>query len=171
MKELYRLLRFARPYTPALLASVFLMAIVGASQGLLIKIIPVIFDRVLQPHTSDAPVVLFYFAPLDKRLLLSSIVPPGVHNIWTMVACGILLCFIAKGICDYLGNYLINLVGLSAIMDLRQAVFDHVLRQDSQLLREPDHRPDHVVHHERRGEDSGSRLDHAGRLAAPVFYI
>ena len=40
LKELYRLLRFARPYTPALLASVFLMAIVGASQGLLIKLIP-----------------------------------------------------------------------------------------------------------------------------------
>ncbi|HXR76365.1 MAG TPA: ABC transporter transmembrane domain-containing protein [Bryobacteraceae bacterium] len=134
MKELYRLLRFARPYTPALLASIILMAIVGASQGLLIKIIPVIFDRVLQPHTSDAPVVLFYFKPLDKRLLLSSIVPPGVHNIWTMVACGILLCFIAKGICDYLGNYLINLVGLSAIMDLRQAVFDHVLRQDAHFF-------------------------------------
>jgi subfamily B ATP-binding cassette protein MsbA len=134
LKELYRLLRFARPYTPALLASIFLMAIVGASQGLLIKIIPVIFDRVLQPHTSDAPVVLFYFAPLDKRLLLSSIVPPGVHNIWTMVACGILLCFIAKGICDYLGNYLINLVGLSAIMDLRQSVFDHVLRQDAHFF-------------------------------------
>lgn len=134
MKELYRLLRYARPYTPALLASIILMAIVGASQGLLIKIIPVIFDRVLQPHTSDAPVVLLYFPPLDKRLLLSSIVPPGVHNIWTMVACGILLCFIAKGICDYLGNYLINLVGLSAIMDLRQAVFDQVLRQDAHFF-------------------------------------
>lgn len=134
MKELYRLLRYARPYTPALLASVFLMAIVGASQGLLIKIIPVIFDRVLQPGTPDRAVELFYVPFLDKRLLLDSFVPRGIHNIWTMVAFGILLCFFAKGICDYFGNYLINLVGLSTVMDLRQDVFDHVMRQDAHFF-------------------------------------
>ncbi len=134
MKELYRLLRYARPYTPSLLASVLLMSIVGASQALLVKIIPAIFDRVLQPSSPEGPVVLFYFSPLDKRLLLDSLIPGGVHNIWTMVAIGILLCFLAKGICDYLGNYLINRVGLSTVMDLRQDVFDHVMRQDAHFF-------------------------------------
>ena len=134
MKELYRLLRYARPYAPALIASVILMAIVGASQGLLITIIRVVFDRVLQPGTPDAPVVLLYVPFLDKRLLLESFVPSGIHNILTMVAFGILLCSVAKGICDYLGNYLINLVGLSTVMDLRQDVFDHVMRQDAHFF-------------------------------------
>ena len=55
MKELYRLLRYAKPYTPVIIASVFLMSIVGAAQGLLVKIIPFIFDRVLQP--GSPPVV------------------------------------------------------------------------------------------------------------------
>ena len=51
-----------------------------------------------------------------------------------MVAFGILLCVLAKGICDYFGNYLINLVGLSTVMDLRQDVFDHVMRQDAHFF-------------------------------------
>jgi ATP-binding cassette, subfamily B, bacterial MsbA len=134
LKELYRLLRYARPYTPSLLLSVVLMSIVGASQALLVKIIPVIFDRVLQPSSPEGPVVLLYVPALDKRLLLDSFIPRGVHNIWTMVAIAILFCFLAKGICDYLGNYLINRVGLSTIMDLRQDVFDHVMRQDAHFF-------------------------------------
>ena len=55
MKELLRLLRYARPYVPALLASVVFMAIVGLSQGLLVKLIPLVFERVLKPETPDAP--------------------------------------------------------------------------------------------------------------------
>lgn len=134
MNELYRLLRYARPYAGALFASVLLMAIVGASQGILVKILPVVFDRVLQPGTPDGPVVLFYIPWLDKRLLLDSFVPGGIHNIWTMVAFGILLCVLAKGVCEYFGNYLINMVGLSTVMDLRQDVFDHVMRQDAHFF-------------------------------------
>lgn len=134
MKELYRLLRYARPYAGALFASVLLMAVVGASQGILVKILPVVFDRVLQPGTPDGPVVLLYIPWLDKRLLLDSFVPGGIHNIWTMVAFGILLCVLAKGVCEYFGNYLINMVGLSTVMDLRQDVFDHVMRQDAHFF-------------------------------------
>ena len=51
-----------------------------------------------------------------------------------MAAIAILLCFAAKGLCDYAGNYLVNWVGLSAVVDLRQQVFDHVLRQDAHFF-------------------------------------
>jgi ATP-binding cassette, subfamily B, bacterial MsbA len=134
LKELYRLLRYAKRYTPALLLSVVLMGIVGATQGVLVKIIPFVFDRVLQPGSPEGPVELLYVPWLDKRLLLDSFVPRGIHNIWTMIAFGILLCFLAKGVCDYFGNYFINLVGLSTVMDLRQEVFDQVMRQDAHFF-------------------------------------
>jgi subfamily B ATP-binding cassette protein MsbA len=110
------------------------MGIVGATQGILVKILPFIFDRVLQPGSPEGPVELLYVPWLDKRLLLDSFVPRGIHNIWTMVAFGIMICFMAKGICDYFGNYLINLVGLSTVMDLRQEVFDNVMRQDAHFF-------------------------------------
>jgi ATP-binding cassette, subfamily B, bacterial MsbA len=47
---------------------------------------------------------------------------------------GILTVFAVKGICDYAGNYLVNYVGFSAITDLRQDVFDHVLHQDANFF-------------------------------------
>ncbi len=39
-----------------------------------------------------------------------------------------------KGLCDYFGNYFINYVGFSAVTDLRQTVFDRVLRQDAHFF-------------------------------------
>jgi len=134
LKELYRLVRYARPYIPALLASVLFMAIVGLSQGLLVKLIPLVFERVLNPNTPDTRALLLSVPHTHIRVYLNDLVPSFVHNIWTMVALGILVCFVAKGVCDYFGNYLVNWVGVSAIMDLRQEVFDRVLRQDARFF-------------------------------------
>ncbi len=132
MKELSRLLRFVRPYTPHLLGSVVLMLIVGASQGLVALLIKPVFDRVLNPNSPESPVPLFKIP--GHTIYLNQLVPLSIHNVWTMVAAGILGAYILKGICDYFGNYLINYVGLSAVTDLRQRVFDRVLRQDSQFF-------------------------------------
>ena len=134
MKDFSRLFRYALPYLPALFASIFLMAIVGLSQGLLVKLIPYIFERVLDPRSPDTPALLFHIPNTNYSLFLNDLFPSAVHNIWTMVALGILGCFVAKGVCDYAGNYLINWVGISAIMDLRQDVFDRVLHQDAKFF-------------------------------------
>ena len=134
MKDIYRLLGYARRYLPALLLSVLFMAVVGLSQGLLLKLIPLVFDRVLQPDKPDGPALLFSIKFLHRDIYLNDLVPSSVHNIWTMVAIGILFCFIAKGVCDYFGNYLVNWVGISAILNLRQEVFDRVLHQDAKFF-------------------------------------
>ena len=75
MTELFRLLRYARRYMPALLASVVLMAVVGASQGLLLKLIPYIFDRVLKPDSPDTLVELFPIPFTDYAVYLNDFVP------------------------------------------------------------------------------------------------
>ena len=134
MSELARLLRYARPYTPHLIFSVVLMACVGAAQGLTALLIGPIFDRVLNPASAETPVLLFKFPILHHNLYLSDVMPESIHNIWTMVAVAILAVFFIKGICDYFANYLINYVGLSAVTDLRQTVFDRVVHQDAQFF-------------------------------------
>jgi len=53
---------------------------------------------------------------------------------WIVVAAGVLLAFLLKGASDYLGNLLVNRVGFSAITDLRQQVFERVLRQDAEFF-------------------------------------
>jgi len=129
-----RLLRFVRPYLAPLLLSVVLMAAVGAAQGLMALLIVPIFDRVLRPETPDSPVPLFTIPVFNHTIYLQQFVPASVHNIWVMVAIAILGVFLVKGLCDYFGNYFVNYVGLSAVTDLRQKVFDRVLRQDAHFF-------------------------------------
>ena len=129
-----RLLRFVRPYLAPLLLSVVLMAAVGAAQGFMALLIGPVFDRVLNRkhptrrcHCSPSP-----FSTI--QIYLQQFVPSAIHNVWTMVAVAILGVFLVKGLCDYFGNYFVNYVGFSAVTDLRQKVFDRVLRQDANFF-------------------------------------
>ena len=51
-----------------------------------------------------------------------------------MVAFAILAVFLIKGVCDYFGNYLVNYVGFSAVTNLRDTVFDKVLKQGAEFF-------------------------------------
>src|SRR5690348_5671105 len=107
MKDLLRLLAFARRYWVYLFLSVILMACVGAAHGMIALLIGPIFDRVLNPATVDTPVLLFTDPIFHRSLYLNQIVPASIHNVWTMVAFAILAVFLIKGLCDYLANYLV----------------------------------------------------------------
>ena len=78
MNELGRLLRYSRPYAPHLLLSVVLMACVGAAQALTALLIGPIFDRVLNPASADAPVLLFTI-PIFKHQVLSGRLHARLH--------------------------------------------------------------------------------------------
>lgn len=134
MKQLFRLLSFVRPYVPSLLGSVVLMAFAGAAHGLVALLIRPIFDRVLTPFAPEQDIVLYEIPLINKSIHLADIAPGWIHNVWSMTAFGILAAFLLRGLADYCGNYLINRVGLNAITDLRQRVFDRVLRQDAQFF-------------------------------------
>ncbi len=129
-----RLLALAKPYWPRLMAAMFLMAGVGAMQGLMARLIQPVFDRVLKPESADLPVELFKLPFGHGAVHLNDLLPSAIQNVWTMVAASILMVFLLKGLFDYFGNYLINYVGLSVVTDLRQRVFDHVLRQDASFF-------------------------------------
>jgi ATP-binding cassette, subfamily B, bacterial MsbA len=128
MKELIRLLAYARRYWFFLLTSVILMALVGAAHASIALLIGPIFDRVLNPASPDMPVLLFTVPVFDHPVYLEQLTPFRIHNIWTMVAAAILVVFAVKGVCDYIANYMINYVGFSAVTDLRNTVFEKVLR-------------------------------------------
>ncbi len=134
MKELGRLLRFARPYWLALTCSSLLMAGVGAGQAMVVLLVRTIFDRVLRPEAPDTPAALFVIPLVHHTVYLQSLVPAFLHNVWTMAAAAIIEVYLFKGLCDYGGNFLINYAGFSAVTDLRQKVFDGVLRQDAHFF-------------------------------------
>ena len=134
MNELWRVLRYARPYLGFLVVAMVLMAVVGASQGATAALIRPIFDRVLSPSSAEQAVKLFSIPIVDKTVYLESFFPGRHYNVWSMVAFSILAVFFLKGVCEYGAAYFINYVGLSAVMDLRQDVFNKVLRQDAEFF-------------------------------------
>ena len=134
MTELRRLLRYVRPYIAPLLLSVILMVVVGAGQGFTAILVGPVFDRVLNPHSPDSPVELFTIPLFRHTVYLQDFMPAAIHNVWTMVFVAIVATFFIKGLSDYFGNYFINYVGFSAVTDLRQTVFDRVLRQDAHFF-------------------------------------
>jgi len=128
MKETLRLLGYARRYWFLLIVSVVLMAIFGAMTAARVLLIKVVLGRVLRPALEAAPEPLFVLPVLHKAIYLEQFFPPSIHNIFTIVAIAILVVFATRGLCDYLGDYLTNFVGFSAVTDLRNQVFEKVLR-------------------------------------------
>jgi subfamily B ATP-binding cassette protein MsbA len=128
MRESIRLLGYARRYWLLLIISVVLMAIFGAMTAARVLLIKVVIGRVLRPALDTAPEPIFVVPVLHQPIYLEQFFPPQIHNIFTIVAIAILVVFATRGICDYLGDYLTNFVGFSAVTDLRNQVFEKVLR-------------------------------------------
>lgn len=134
MKEFRRLLSFVKPYWPPLILSLVLMAIAGAAHAGMAVLIGPIFDRVLNPQSPDAPVELFRLPWNHEPVILQQFFPEWIHNVWTLVAVAIVGVFLLRGLCDYFGNYLVNWTGINAVTDIRQTVYNKLLRHDSDFF-------------------------------------
>jgi subfamily B ATP-binding cassette protein MsbA len=128
VKDALRLASYARRYWHLLLLSVLLMAVMGAMTAARTLLIKPVLGRVLRPTLDATPEPLFTIPIWNHRLFLEDLFPASIHNIFTIVAISIMVVFIVRGICDYLGDYLTSLVGFSAVTDLRNQVFAKLLR-------------------------------------------
>lgn len=128
MRELSRLLGYTRRYWPHLAGSIVLMAIAGAAQGAMALLPKPIFDRVLNPGAAGGSIALLPHPLWGHQLYLDQIIPLHNRTVWTLVGVALVAVFLIKGLCDYAGNYLISYAGYSSVTDLRNAVFEKVLR-------------------------------------------
>ncbi len=133
MNQLLRLMSYGRKYWPQILLSVVLMALAGAAQGTVPLLIRPVFDRVLIPNAPEGPIPLLPHPFLGRQIYLDSFIPFR-GSAWTMIATALLLAFFIKGICDYLGNYLVSYAGFASVTRLRNAVFDKVLKQGAEFF-------------------------------------
>ena len=124
------MLGYLRPYVLFSILSVLLMAMVGVMAAFRVLLVKPIFDKVLQP---DAPTddLLRVKLPLHHTLDLRFLVPSHFHNAWTVVAYALIMSAIVKSASDYLGTYLVNYAGFGMITDLRNDLYDAVLRRST----------------------------------------
>jgi subfamily B ATP-binding cassette protein MsbA len=134
MNQVTRLLSYGRRYWARLSASVILMAVAGAAQAAMILIIKQVFDRVLVDKPASGPIPLLPKPILGLNPDLAHIIPLEHRGILAIVAVAIVAVFFIKGICDYFGNYFVSSAGYSSVTDLRNEVFDKVLKQGAEFF-------------------------------------
>src|SRR5579864_2262224 len=131
MKRIGRLLRYLRPYALISALSVVLAAIVGAMQAFRVLLIKPILDNVLSPAASPDKVLVFQIPRTHIHIDLQWFIPHHFHNAWTVVAVALVGSAVIKSICDYAGTLLTNKAGFGMITDLRNDLYDSLLKRST----------------------------------------
>jgi subfamily B ATP-binding cassette protein MsbA len=114
---------------PQFVGAVLLMAVVGAMESFRILLMGPIIDRVLNPKTPGRSLTLFNIPGSQHVVYLQDFVPQHFSNPLNAVAFALVATAIIKGICDYIGTYLVNFAGFGLITDLRNRLYDTILRR------------------------------------------
>ena len=136
MKNLLRLLRYGLPYTLEWVPGVLLLALVGMLDALRLALFVPIIGVVLQPSNPSSALPLFPKATGPWQLDVHKLIPPWLHmhNVLTVVALALVGSTIIKGMCDYAGTYLVNYAGFGTVTDLRNSLYESILRRSSSFF-------------------------------------
>jgi subfamily B ATP-binding cassette protein MsbA len=135
MKSFLRLVRYGLPFWFQWFPGVLLLAMTGVLDTFRVLLLQPIFDKVLRPDAPEGPILLglansrWHF---DLRMLIPHFLHQ--HNAWNVVAIAMVASTLAKGICDYLGTYLVNYAGFGMITDLRNHLYEATLRRSSSFF-------------------------------------
>jgi ATP-binding cassette, subfamily B, bacterial MsbA len=129
MKRAGRLLHYAWRYWWQALAAVILAAGVGLFDAFRILLITPIFDNVLHPGANHGQLNMASRVGVHFHINFDHLVPSHFHNDWTVVALLFVGSTLLKGICDYAGTYLANYAGFGMITDLRDDLYEAILRR------------------------------------------
>ena len=130
-RPITRLMFYALPYSGPLVASVILMALVGLLDACRVLLIGPIFDSVLNPSSPGKTIPLFRLPFSERVINLQQLVPSHFQNPWTVVAFALVSATVLKGIFDYAGTYLVNYAGFRMITDLRDDLYNAILRSSA----------------------------------------
>lgn len=125
MNDFRRLYPFIRPYRGGLLLALFLLLLVGIFESTTTTLSIPMFDKVLTSGSASPGRGNLGSVERYVSLILSLL--PG--SVITQLALALLILTLLKGVCLYYSNYSMSRVGQSVVMDLRNALFHHMLRQ------------------------------------------
>jgi subfamily B ATP-binding cassette protein MsbA len=131
MRQLMRLVRYVLPFLLQLLPGVFLLAAVGFLEAFRLMLLKPVLDRVLNPASGSENIILFSNPINNQPIYLQHFVPTHFHNAWTIVAFALVASTVLKGLFDYAGTYLVNHAGFGMITNLRNDLYNSVLRRSA----------------------------------------
>ena len=129
MTHVWRLLHYSRRYWLQVIAAVVLAAGVGLFDAFRVLLVGPIFDNVLHPNAPRKDITLSSSLGSHFQLDVQKLVPSHFHNPWVVVAFAFVGATFLKGICDYAGTYLANYAGFGTITDMRDDLYEAILRR------------------------------------------
>ncbi len=128
MKDFRILLKSVRPYAGLFAVAFLLMTLVGLFEAGRTALVKSIFDGL-----SGSPSVAT--GGLAARIDVNHYLPSHINPL--PVIGGLLVLFtLIRGFSEYLSNVLMWRVGVGAVVNLRQQLYDHVLQQSSEFFTE-----------------------------------
>jgi ATP-binding cassette, subfamily B, bacterial MsbA len=134
MTRFFRLVRYDAPYWFQSLVGVLLLAVVGILDPVRVLLLGPILSTVLDPSVKADKIPLFPNLPPRFQFDLLTIVPSHFHNAWTVVAFALVASTVLKGICDYVGTYLVNYAGYGMITDLRNHLYETIMKSSASFF-------------------------------------
>ena len=171
MRQLTRLLRYVAPYWWQLLSSV-----AADGGGGIAGRLPGVADRAhfrprAQSRLPRTKCSCSKCRSPGDTVDLQQFVPSHFHNAWTVVAFALVAATILKGIFDYAGTYLVNYAGFGMITDLRNELYNSILRRSAAFFQQ--HTTGHPDFHHRERHRAGAvrHVERAGGVSAAVIYL
>lgn len=135
MKDFKRLLKYLRPHLFTFIAAVVAMIFVALFETALGALITPIFNLAFnfgQTVTSTTPFNLQSLIPQDDW-----------YKAWMTISALLLAFTVFGGIAEYFSSYLMAKIGQSAILELRQELYSHLLKQPAAFFQK--HRTNFLV--------------------------
>ena len=136
MRQLMRLVRYVLPFLLQLLPGVFLLAGVGFLEAFRLMLLKPVLDRVLNPASGSENIILFTHPQTGAPIYLQRFVPTHFQSAWTIVAYALIASTVLKGLFDYAGTYLVNHAGFGMITNLRNDLYNSVLRRSAAFFQQ-----------------------------------
>jgi subfamily B ATP-binding cassette protein MsbA len=107
------------------------MGVFAAMAALRVMLLKPIMDNVFSAKTAPDQILVYPIPSTHYVLNLQFLIPRHFHNAWTVVAVALVGSAIIKSICDYAGTLLENKAGFGMITDLRNDLYDSILRRST----------------------------------------
>jgi ATP-binding cassette, subfamily B, bacterial MsbA len=122
MHDLRRLLKYLKPHWPIFTLACCSMVVVSVLQSAIGGLIVPIFNQAFVQDAGERSATLFG---------LQRWIPEAPLGAWKMISVMLIVFTFAKGIAEYLSTYLMARIGQSAVLKLRQDLYDHLLAQSA----------------------------------------
>jgi len=134
MRDLRRLLKYLRPHLPIFILATFCMSLSGLLEAATGALLVPIFDQALVSGPGQKTKTLFG---------LQNLIPQDSFEALKIISLLLIIFTLAKGVAEYLSTYLMARIGQSAVLQLRQDLYSHLLAQSASFFER--HRSNYLV--------------------------